>query len=113
MGDRGVLISVCTLRQRTRCPFYRVLLSVYRLNNRVYRVFFARHYPGLRRIPGMEDLSTEAARRRAIAWAFAVTQGTALAPQAYEADLLERYARGELTLAQAIADLNGRGPQVR
>ncbi|MGI4883944.1 MAG: hypothetical protein ACRYFR_03175 [Janthinobacterium lividum] len=61
----------------------------------------------------MEDLSTEAARRRAIAWAFAVTQGTALAPQAYEADLLERYARGELTLAQAIADLNGRGPQVR
>ncbi|MGI4886919.1 MAG: BLUF domain-containing protein [Janthinobacterium lividum] len=56
----------------------------------------------------MKDFSNEEDRRRAIAWAIAVTQGTPLAPQAYEANLLERYARGELTLDQAIAGLDGR-----
>ncbi|WP_161599620.1 BLUF domain-containing protein [Hymenobacter nivis] len=56
----------------------------------------------------MEDLPTEAARRRAIAWATALVAGTPLAPQQYEAELLERYARGELTLNQVLARLDVR-----
>jgi len=56
----------------------------------------------------MEDLPTEAARRRAIAWATALVTDTPLAPQAYEAELLERYAVGELTLNQVLARLDQR-----
>ncbi|AMJ66057.1 BLUF domain-containing protein [Hymenobacter sp. PAMC 26628] len=56
----------------------------------------------------MEDLPTEAARRHAIAWATSLVAGTPLAPQPYEAELLERYARGELTLNQVLAHLDVR-----
>jgi hypothetical protein len=56
----------------------------------------------------MEDLPTEDARRRAIAWATALTAGTPLAPQQYEAALLERYARGQLSLDQVLQQLDGR-----
>ncbi|MGI4734796.1 MAG: BLUF domain-containing protein [Janthinobacterium lividum] len=56
----------------------------------------------------MAELSNEADRRHAIAWAVAVTQGTPLAPQAYESALLECYAAGELTLPQVLARLDGR-----
>lgn len=54
----------------------------------------------------MPDLSTEAQRRRAIAWATALTANTALAPQAYERALLERFARGELTIDQVLLALD-------
>jgi hypothetical protein len=56
----------------------------------------------------MEDLPTEDARRRAIAWATALTAGTPLAPRAYEAALLEDYAQGRLTLDQVLARLDER-----
>lgn len=56
----------------------------------------------------MDDLSTEAARRRAIAWATALATNTPLAPQAYEQALLERYAVGELTLDQVLLHLDTR-----
>lgn len=59
-------------------------------------------------IRGMEDFSTEAARRRVIAWATAVTRGTPLALQADEAAWLELYARGELALDDVLAGLAGR-----
>ncbi|OGX91421.1 BLUF domain-containing protein [Hymenobacter coccineus] len=53
----------------------------------------------------MDDLSTEDARRRAIAWATALAAGTSLAAQPHEAELLEHYARGEMTLNQVLARL--------
>ena len=46
----------------------------------------------------MDALDTEDARRRAVAWAIAVTADTPLAPKRYERHLLDRYQRGELTL---------------
>lgn len=46
----------------------------------------------------LNPLDTEAARRRAVAWAIAVTADTPLAPKRYERHLLSRYQRGELTL---------------
>ena len=54
----------------------------------------------------MENLSDEAQRRRAIAWAIALTANTPLAPQAYERELLERFARGELTIDQVLLALD-------
>lgn len=45
------------------------------------------------------SLDTEA-RRRAVAWAVALTTGTPLAPRYYERQLLARFERGELTLDQ-------------
>ncbi len=82
------------------CSKVRLLaeIRVYWANTRVYRPLRAQRCPGPRRTPGMEDLPTEAARRRAIAWATALTAGTPMAPHAYEAALLERYAVGDLTL---------------
>ncbi|OGX91011.1 hypothetical protein [Hymenobacter coccineus] len=56
----------------------------------------------------MEDSLNEAARRRAIAWATALTAGTSLATRAHEAALLEDYARGLLTLDQVLDRLDGR-----
>jgi hypothetical protein len=53
-------------------------------------------------------LATEEQRRRAIAWAVALTADTALAPDHYEVDLLERYAQGELTLLQILDQLDNR-----
>jgi hypothetical protein len=53
-------------------------------------------------------LATEEQRRRAIAWAIALTADTALAPDHYEVDLLERYAQGELTLLQILDQLDNR-----
>ncbi|SMB98945.1 BLUF domain protein [Hymenobacter roseosalivarius DSM 11622] len=60
----------------------------------------------------MDDLSTEAARRRAIALATALATNTSLAPQAYERTLLERYALGELTLDQVLQRLDTRVQQL-
>lgn len=54
----------------------------------------------------MLDLSDEAQRRRAIAWATALTANTQLAPQAYERALLERFARGELDIDQVLLALD-------
>jgi hypothetical protein len=58
----------------------------------------------------MEELAlaTEEQRRRAIAWAVALTANTTLAPDHYETDLLERYAQGELTLLQILDQLDNR-----
>jgi len=54
----------------------------------------------------MEELSDEARRRRAIAWAMALTADTPLAPPAYERELLERFARGELDIDQVLQALD-------
>lgn len=54
----------------------------------------------------MEELSDEARRRRAIAWAIALTANTPLAPQGYERELLERFARGELDIDQVLLALD-------
>jgi hypothetical protein len=56
----------------------------------------------------MQELHTEIARRRAIAWAVALTANTSLAPDLYESDLLEQYAQGALTLPQLSALLDQR-----
>ncbi|WP_310396746.1 BLUF domain-containing protein [Hymenobacter sp.] len=45
---------------------------------------------------------TEVQRRRAVAWAVALTADTPLAPQRYERALLARYQEGTLTLDQVI-----------
>ncbi len=57
-----------------------------------------------------EDFPTEAARRRAIAWAIALTADTAWAPEQCESDLLESYALGELTIEQVLLQLDTRAP---
>ena len=56
----------------------------------------------------MKEPQTEEERRRAIAWAVALTADTPLAPDAYEGTLLERYARGEFTLSQVLTQLDTR-----
>jgi hypothetical protein len=56
----------------------------------------------------MKELETEAARRRAIAWAVAQTANTPLAPEPYESDLLEQYAQGTLTLDQVLLQVDQR-----
>jgi len=56
----------------------------------------------------MQELISEADRRRAIAWAVALTAETHLAPDQYEWELLERYARGELVLDEVLRLLDGR-----
>jgi hypothetical protein len=56
----------------------------------------------------MRDLPTEADRRKAIAWAIALTAETELAPDHYEAELLERYAQGYLSLADVLHALDHR-----
>ncbi|RZJ92669.1 MAG: hypothetical protein EOO60_06950 [Hymenobacter sp.] len=53
----------------------------------------------------MQEPESEAQRRRAIAWAIALTADTPLAPQQYEQELLEAYAQGQLTLDQVLAKL--------
>ena len=60
----------------------------------------------------MQDLQEEEQRRRAIAWALRVAENTPLAPLAGEQELLERYAHGELTLAQVLVHLDDRVHQV-
>lgn len=56
----------------------------------------------------MKDLKTEAQRRRAIAWAIALTADTPLEPEQYESELLEQYAKAELTLDQVLEKLDSR-----
>jgi hypothetical protein len=56
----------------------------------------------------MQDLQTEVARRRAIAWAVALTADTLLAPESYEWELLEEYAKGVYTLDQVLHLLDNR-----
>jgi hypothetical protein len=58
-----------------------------------------------------KQLETERQRRRAIAWAIALTADTAWAPEAYESDLLECYALGELTIDQVLLQLANRAPR--
>lgn len=45
----------------------------------------------------MDALDTEAKRRRAIAWVVALTAEILLAPEQYEWESLESYAKGTLT----------------
>ena len=52
------------------------------------------------------DSDSQAERSRIVARAVAVTANTALAPQRYERQLLDRYQRGELTIDQVISLLN-------
>ncbi|TVT39286.1 BLUF domain-containing protein [Hymenobacter setariae] len=54
----------------------------------------------------MKEPETEAKRRRAIAWAVALTAETHLAPEQYEWELLECYAKGTLTLDQVLQHLD-------
>lgn len=56
----------------------------------------------------MKELQNEAQRRRAVAWAVALTANTHLAPEQYEMHLLERYAQGTLTLDQMELQLGNR-----
>lgn len=56
----------------------------------------------------MKDLKTEVQRRRAIAWAIALTADTPLEPEQYESELLEQYAKGELTLNSVLEKLDNR-----
>lgn len=56
----------------------------------------------------MVALQDEAPRRRATAWAVALTADTQLAPDRYEFDLLESYAQGEYTLSQVLFKLDTR-----
>ena len=56
----------------------------------------------------MKELQTEAQRRKAIAWAIALTAHTDLAPDHYEVDLLERYAQGNLSLTEVLHVLDHR-----
>lgn len=58
------------------------------------------------------NLLPEAQRRRAVAWAVALTAGTPLAPGRYERQLLARYERGELTLDQVLDLLDAATYQV-
>lgn len=53
----------------------------------------------------MEELPSEAQRRRAINWALALTTDTPLEPEYYERHLLEQYAQGALTLDEVLARL--------
>jgi hypothetical protein len=57
------------------------------------------------------EQETEGQRRRAIAWAIALTANTAWAPELYESDLLECYALGELTIDQVLLQLADRAPR--
>jgi hypothetical protein len=56
----------------------------------------------------MQELATEEQRRRAIAWATALTADTKLAPDQYEIELLEQYAQGELSLQKVLHQLDNR-----
>lgn len=56
----------------------------------------------------MNEPRDEAQRRRAIAWAIALTANTHLAPEQYETDLLECYAQGVLSLDQVLLKLDSR-----
>lgn len=56
----------------------------------------------------MKEPQDEAQRRHAIAWAIALTAETHLAPDQYETDLLEQYARGKITLDQVLLRLDSR-----
>ncbi len=50
----------------------------------------------------MEELPSEAQRRRAIDWAISLTTDTPLEPEHYERHLLEQYAQGALTLDEVL-----------
>jgi hypothetical protein len=56
----------------------------------------------------MKETKDEVQRRRAIAWAIALTADTPLEPEQYEYDLLECYAQGTLTLDQVLSKLDNR-----
>lgn len=48
-------------------------------------------------------MENELVRRRRVAWAVQVTQGTSLEPGAYERQLLEEYAQGKRELDEVCA----------
>ena len=50
-------------------------------------------------------LDTESGRQRLVTAALNLTQGTALAPKAYERMLLDHFVRGILTLDEVLARL--------
>lgn len=56
----------------------------------------------------MREFDTEEQRRRAITCALSLTANTALAPDHYEADLLEQYAQGAISLSHMLALLDRR-----
>lgn len=56
----------------------------------------------------MKDFGDEGQRRRAIAWAVALTADTHLVPGQYESTLLESYAQGGLTLEEVLLQLDSR-----
>lgn len=56
----------------------------------------------------MKEPQDEEQRRRAVAWAIALTAETKLAPDEYEATLLAQYVEGSLTLSQVLAQLDNR-----
>jgi hypothetical protein len=56
----------------------------------------------------MKDPQSEAERRKAIAWAIALTAETELAPDHYETGLLERYAKGYMSLSDVLHALDHR-----
>lgn len=58
------------------------------------------------------DSDSQAERSRIVARAVAVTANTALAPQRYERQLLDRYQRGELTINQVISLLDNSTYQI-
>ncbi|TDN40134.1 BLUF domain-containing protein [Hymenobacter sp. UV11] len=58
------------------------------------------------------DSDSQTERSRIVARAVAVTANTALAPQRYERQLLDRYQRGELTIDQVISLLDASTYQV-
>lgn len=47
-------------------------------------------------------LTTEAERRRAVAYVVALTANTPMAPERYERHLMKRYERGEITIDQML-----------
>lgn len=56
----------------------------------------------------MKEPQDEAQRRRAVAWAIALTAETHLAPDQYETELLEKYVQGEITLDRVLHQLDNR-----
>jgi hypothetical protein len=56
----------------------------------------------------MKEPQDEAQRRRAVAWAIALTANTHLAPEQYETELLEQYAQGIFSLDQVLFQLDNR-----
>jgi len=62
-------------------------------------------------VPSASLLDTEPGRQRLVTVALNITQGTALAPEAYERMLLDQFVRGVLTLDEVLARLDASAPE--